>query len=285
MVYSVLGQCAVRVCLFIEVWAGNKSTLTRAAGSPGRGHYALRIALPRRSGGAPRNRAQPVAAHPPPLPPKLKKGVVRTWRLDLRSHVHKEALSKFIADVTIPRDVQHIHVHTSPRCTAFSRAQNFKQSKDLSTVANECLHGLKFARSVHGAVSKKRVRRGVTFSQSHEQSAGCSTTRALPHVSRSAWAGVGRGFPWAISPTTPRVTIRACAVKQPTTKRWTFETTSEQLYKVLKHHIKCPGCKGHKPVMSFKGQTKGYGTSASEVYTTYLGILVVACVEALFEAD
>ena len=146
-------------------------------------------------------------------------------------------LSKLSIDVTIPRDVQHTHVHTSPRCTAFSRAQNFKQSKDLSTVATECLHGLKFARSVHGAVSKKRVRRGVTFSQGHEQSAGCSTTRALPHVSRSAWAGVGRGFPWAISPTTPRVTIRACAVKQPTTKRWTFETTSEQLYKVLKHHI------------------------------------------------
>ena len=97
--------------------------------------------------------------------------------------------------------------------------------------------------------------------------------------------GWGEGFLGPSPPTTPRVTILACAAKQPTTKRWTFETTSEQLYKVLKHHIKCPGCKGHKPIMSFKGQTKGYGTRASEVYTTYLGILVVACVEALFEAD
>ena len=217
--------------LLIEVCASDSSNWSRCVAALG--GFALRISLPRQWRHARRVKMQRISPRRPNCVPKLERGKAVTWRLDLRSRTHVRAFSKLLRCFTPPGSVRHVHMHTSPRCTAFTSAQNFNQHHDLSTVSNDGLGMLSSARSFHSIYKRRAWPRSIVrASSSHELSAGSSTGRALRHctdpVLKSRFA---TEFPWAISRTTARTTIKACAAgfrdkrtQLPLQKRWTFET-------------------------------------------------------------
>ena len=218
--------------LLIEVCASDSSTWSRrVAALEG---FALRISLPRQWRRAKRATMTRISRRRPNSVPKLVRGKAVTWRLDLRSPTHVRAFSKWLRCFTPHGSVRHVHMHTSPRCTAFSAAQNFNQHRDLSAVSNDCLTMLSSARSFHSIYKRRAWPRSVVrASSSHELSAGSSTGRALRACSdpilKSRFA---TEFPWAVSRTTARTTIKACAAgfrdkrtPLPLQKRWAFETS------------------------------------------------------------
>ena len=221
----------------------------------------MRISLPRQWRRAKRAKMQRISLRCPNSVPKLVRGKAVTWRLDLRSPTHVRAFSKWLRCFTPPGSVRHVHLHTSPRCTAFSRAQNFNQHHDLSTVSNDCLAMLSSARSFHSIYKRRAWPRSIVrASSSHELSAGSSTGKALractDPILKSCFA---TEFPWAISHTTARTTIKACAAgfrdkrtQLPLQKRWTFETDLSLLRKVLENLRTCPGCANHVRCTQFK---------------------------------
>ena len=234
---------------------------------------------------------QRISPRRPNSVPKLGRGKAVTWRLDLRSRTHVRAFSKWLRCFTPPGSVRHVHMHTSPRCTAFTSAQNFNQHHDLSTVSNDGLGMLSSARSFH-SIYKRRAwpRFIVRASSSHELSAGSSTGRALRHctdpVLKSRFA---TEFPWAISRTTARTIIKACAAgfrdkrtQLPLLKRWTFETNLSLLRNVLEKLRTCPGCANHVRCMQFKDSTCHAVSclSCTERYPPKLGHMLALAVSA-----
>ena len=133
--------------LLIEVCASDSSNWSRIVAALG--GFALRISLPRQWRRAHKAKMPRISLRRPNSVPKLARGKAVTWRLDLRSTTHVRAFSTWLRSFTPPGLVRHVHMHTSPRCTAFSGAQNFNQHYDLSTVSNDCLAMLSSARSVH----------------------------------------------------------------------------------------------------------------------------------------
>ena len=248
--------------LLIEVCASDSSNWSRSVAALG--GFALRISLPRQWRRAKRAKMQRISLRHPNSVPKLARGKAVTWRLDLRSTTHVRAFSQWLRCFTPPGLVRHVHMHTSPRRTAFSGAQNFNQHYDLSTVSNVCLEMLSSARSFHSIYKRRAWPRSIVrASSSHESSAGSSTGRALlsctDPILKSRFA---TEFPWAISHTTARTTIKACAAgfrdkrtQLPLQKRWTFETDSSPLRKVLAKLRICPGCRNHIRCMQFKDST------------------------------
>ena len=224
----------------------------------------MRISLPRQWRRAKSAKMQRTSPRRPNSVPKLVRGKAVAWRLDLRAATHVRAFSKWLRCFTPPASVRHVHMHTSPRCTAFSSAQNFNQHHDLSTVSNECLAMLSSVRSFHSTYKRRAwPPSSVRASSSHELSAGSSTGRALRACTDvTLKARFAAGFPWAVSLKTPRIVIQACAAglrdkrtQLPVQKRWTFETDSSPLRKVLAKLRICPGCRNHIRCMQFKDST------------------------------
>ena len=245
--------------LLIEVCASDSSHWSRCVAALG--GFALRISLPRQWRRAKNAKMQRMSPRRPSSVPKLARGKVVTWRLDLRSTAHVRAFAKWLRSFTPPGSVRHVHMHTSPPCTAFSPAQNFNQHHDLSTVSNACLGMLSSARSFHGNYKRRAWPRSIVrASSSHESSAGSSTGRALRACTDPTLKSrIATDFPWAISHTTARTTINGCAAglrdkrtQLPIRKRWTFETASSPLRKVLHKLRKCPDCAKHVRCMHFK---------------------------------
>jgi len=275
--------------LLIEVCASDSSHWSRCVAALG--GFALRISLPRQWRRAKNAKMQRMSPRRPSSVPKLARGKVVTWRLDLRSTTHVRAFAKWLRSFTPPGSVRHVHMHTSPPCTAFSPAQNFNQHHDLSTVSNACLGMLSSARSFH-SIYKRRAwpPSMVRASSSHELSAGSSTGRALRACTDAILkARFAAGFPWAVSLKTPRIVIQACAAglrdkrtQLPVQKRWTFETDLSPLQKVLKKLCACPGCAKHVRCMQFKdsGCEAVSDLKCTERYPPKLGRMLALAVSA-----
>ena len=276
----------------IEVCASDSSNWSRCIAAQ-RG-YALRISLPRQWRYAKRAKMPRSSPRRPNRIPKLARGKAATWRLDLRSTTHVRAFSKWLRCFTPPSSVRHVHMHTSPPCTAFSSAQNFNQLTDLSTVSNACLGILSSARLFHSIYKRRAWPRSIVrASSSHELSAGSSTGRALractDPILKSRFT---TEFPWAINRTTGRTTIKACAAgsrdkrtQLPLQKRWTFETGLSPLQKVLKTMRACPGCAKHARCMRWKDSTCDAISSlkSTECYPPKLGRMLALAVSAQSE--
>ena len=234
---------------------------------------------------------QSISPRRPNSAPKLVRGKAVTWRLDLRSPKHVRALFQWLRCFAPPGSVRHVHMHTSPRCTGFSVAQNFNQRRDLSTVSNECLAMLRACRSFHSIYKRRAWPRSIArASSSHELSAGSSTGRALRActgpIQKSSFA---TEFPWAIDRTTARTAIQACAAgfrdkrtQLPLKKRWTFETDLSPLRKVLEKLRACPGCANHVRCMRFKDSTFDAVSDlkCTERYPPMLGRMLALAVSA-----
>ena len=278
--------------LLIEVCASDSSNWSRFVAA--QGGFALRISLPRQWRRAKSAKMQRTSPRRPNSVPKLVRGKAVTWRLDLRAATHVRAFSKWLRCFTPPASVRHVHMHTSPRCTAFSSAQNFNQHNDLSTVSNECLAMLSSARSFH-SIYKRRAwpPSMVRASSSHELSAGSSTGRALRACTDAILkARFAAGFPWAVSLKTPRIVIQACAAgfrdkrtQLPLQKRWTFETDLSPLQKVLKKLCACPGCAKHARCMQFQDSACDAISrlKSTERYPPKLGRMLALAVSAQSE--
>ena len=275
--------------LLIEVCASESSNWSRCvAALEG---FVLRISLPRQWRRANKAEKTCISVRHPNSAPKLARGKAITWRLDLRSPTHAQAFSTWLCCFTPPGSVRHVHMHTSPRCTAFSPAQNFNQRHDLSTVSNECLAMLRACRLFHSIYKQRAWPRSIVrASSSHESSAGSSTGRALRACSDPILKShIATEFPWAISRTTARTTIRACAAgfrdkrtQLPLQKRWTFETDSSSLRVVLEELRMCPGCAKHIRCMQFKDNTSDAVSNlkCTERYPPKLGHILALAVSA-----
>lgn len=250
----------------------------------------MRISLPRQWRRAKTAKMQRTSPRPPNSAPKLVRGKAVTWRLDMRSPKHVRAFSKWLRCFAPPGSVQHVHMHTSPRCTAFSAAQNLNQHRDLSTVSNDCLAMLSSVRSFHAIYKRRAWPRSIArASSSHELSAGSSTGRALractDPILKSRFT---TEFPWAISHTTARTAIKACAAgfrdkrtQLPLKKRWTFETDLTPLRKVLEKLRTCPGCPLHVRCMKFKDSDDAVSDMKStERYPPMLARMLALAVSA-----
>ena len=181
-------------------------------------------------------------------------------------------------------------MHTYHSCTAFSAAQNLNQHRDLSTVSNDCLAMLSSVRSFHSIYKRRAWPRSIArASSSHELSAGSSTGRALractDPILKSRFT---TEFPWAISHTTARTAIKACAAgfrdkrtQLPLQKRWTFETDLTPLRKVLEKLRTCPGCPLHVRCMKFKDSDDAVSDMKStERYPPMLARMLALAVSA-----
>ena len=173
----------------------------------------MRVALPRRNDQK-SGQERPVSPRPPPVPPDLKRGECVEWRLDLRSETHQQALLELVLNISIPVNVKLAHLHTSPRCTFASKMMNIAESQgaDLEPRMREGIVVLRFCRELHQVWRQRRFRSGVQASASHEQSAGCSTARALRLLPSSFTQGIDKSFPLAIASKAPRFVVRACSV-------------------------------------------------------------------------
>ena len=108
--------------LLIEVCASDSSHWSRCVAALG--GFALRISLPRQWRRPKNAKMQRISSRHASSVPKLARGKAVTWRLDLRSTAHARAFAKWLRSFTPPGSVRHVHMHTSPPCTAFSPAQN-----------------------------------------------------------------------------------------------------------------------------------------------------------------
>ena len=103
--------------LLIEVCASDSSHWSRCVAALG--GFALRVSLPRQWRRAKNAKMQRMSPRRPNSVPKLARGKAVTWRLDLRSTAHVRAFAKWLRSFTPPGSVRHMHMHTSPPCTAF----------------------------------------------------------------------------------------------------------------------------------------------------------------------
>jgi hypothetical protein len=287
------GSCvsALRLAptLLIEVCVSDSSSWSRHVAALG--GFALRICLPRQWRRARRGKMPGCSRRRPNRAPKLARGKAVIWRLDLRSPKHVRAFSKWLRCFAPPGSVRHAHMHTSPRCTAFSTVQNLNQRRcDLSTISSDCLAMLRACRSFHSVYKHRAWPQSIRASSSHESSAGSSTGRALractDPILKSCFAAE---FPWAVGRMTARTTIKACAAgfrdkrtQLPLKKRWTFETDLSPLRKVLEKLRACPGCPNHVLCMHFKGSTFDAvpNLKCTERYPPKLGRMLALAVSA-----
>ncbi len=65
----------------------------------------------------------------PPEPPRLEKGKIPTWRLNLDDPRREAKLNDWITTVRMPKDVDVALHHTSPRCAGLSSALRLRQGE------------------------------------------------------------------------------------------------------------------------------------------------------------
>ena len=233
--------------------------------------YALRISAPRRLEKALTKQSKKLpkpTTKPPNEPPKLRAGKVVTWRIDLRISAHRKRFTQFIEELSIPKKVSIVHMHSSPPCGRASSLTpwNEKMQAAFQETSEEFLQRLTWVRAVHKAFHRSCQKLQIQHTGSHEQSARCR----LQFVSNTK-----KGWPWALNARAaqPRAkstaVVHGCALGLRVQKKWRFESNNEAMIKVLKQ-IVCPGCQTHELIVAQKGR-KGCGTKNSEKYPSLLG--------------
>lgn len=287
---NAAGIDACGVVFLVELFANTSSAFTREVAA--RGGYSVRVCLPRsrtrrkgvQRGGTSTKRGRYLRKRTRP-PPTLVRGRSYTWPLNLSVPTQRQQLLDWLKEVVPPPGVTCFHLHSSPPCTGFSRTSYINVGRGHEEVvrasAADGVSFLSLCRAAHGIFQARKTRRLVYMSQSHEAAAGSTTRLALRLLPKTEHLGVRQGWPWAISPTLSRVTVRGCAVGlrtrdgTPCAKRWTFECSSSDLLKFLKMFRKCPGCGEHVRVLSERG-ARGSGASASAAYPPFLAAALTA---------
>ena len=193
----------------------------------------------------------------------------------------------------MPKQVDHVHLHSAPPCGRACQLVTINHSRGAAfkETAEEFLTRLLWARQQHKAFKTRCTSKSFSSSPSHEQSDTCR----LQYVKRSAEqprrfsARLGRkattkfkGWPWALSPSAARgkhksvATVHGCVVGMPVKKMWRFESDNAALLRLLQKVV-CPGCPSHMKLTSRKGEV-GYGTRNSERYPRLLGRLIAEAI-------
>ena len=271
-----------RATPFVLEWpCGSNSTITRHIAAAG--GLALRICAPERLERFFRHRRGSRAAAstaPPPDPPRLRRGRILIWRLDLRSAHHRDALLNFVDTLALPAYVSAAHSHSSPPCSRACGLSPLNKSMGnvLCETADDYMERLRWVRRVHRRFRDRCRHLRVSCTRSHEQSNSC----------RLSYVSASQGWPWAISrsaaslSSASTVVVYGCAVGlawkgKPVSKKWRFETDSRILLEVLAL-LRCPGCTDHQAICGVGGP----GTRFSERYPPLLG---AAIAQALLSAS
>ena len=273
--------------LVIELMCSDNSQFAKAMKAyANQQSYALRIALPRRSSAAKISVQQPVARHAPPDPPALQAGRVVTWRLDLRSEAHSEALLKYMREVQLPADVMAAHLHSAPPCTWVSKGQTINFAKGYSLVPQFRTGAtlLALSRKIIEIWRHQQVGEGVAITASHEQSARSTLAVPFKVLSKRELLGIGPGYPWGISESCAKnssTIVNGTAVGLMSdgllvNKKWRIETDNDLLLQVLKSFSK----KGTKKCIGVWGERNrpGAGARSTEKYPKFLAHLMCAAI-------
>ena len=287
---NAAGIDARGVVFLVELFANTSSAFTREVAA--RGGYSVRVCLPRsrtrrkgvRRRGTSTKRGRYLRKRTRP-PPTLVRGRSYTWPLNLSVPTQRQQLLDWLKEVVPPPGVTCFHLHSSPPCTGFSRTGYINVARGhVEAVRASAADGVSFlslSRAAHGVFKARKMRPLVRISQTHEAAAGATAKLALRLLPTTAHLGVRQEWPWAISPTMSRVTVRGCAVGlrdrdgTPCAKRWTFECSSGDVLRVLQMFRKCPGCREHVNVLS-ETCARGYGASASAAYPPLLAAALTA---------
>ena len=246
----------------IEAWADPSSTWSVQNAAVG--GASLRLVKPR-------NRQD---NYLPGRCPELIKGRVVQWEIDLHTPAGSKAYLRYLRAFRLAPGTLRAHHHTSPMCTSTNSLRVVNESKGVSRSVyakwKTYDKALSLARKAHRVFRRNRhIPRSST--QSHELARG-STSRLT------------RGFPWAITRKTRRLSVSGCVVglwgrhpkirgrQAPCCKAWTFESDNHKLLKHLSHFV-CP----QRHVRSYvcSGGGKYYmGAEASAHYPSPLGLLL-----------
>ena len=192
---------------FVEVCASRTSMSARhVAALGGASLRIVKMAIgPRRGRGRPRLLRNKRGASRPRkcydlAPPELCAGRVVNWELDADNPVHMRALGSFLRSLRLVPGTSRCHLHTSPPCAPFSKAQWWNVARGLyrrDWRAAGVLR-LRLMRRLHAEVRRS----DVEWTSSHEQPQGSS----LSHVQGA------QDWPWALRRSASRQRVAGCAV-------------------------------------------------------------------------
>ena len=276
--------------LLIEFPASQHRTASQHVAN--RGGYALRLAAPRRLEAALKLKRKTVPApsvSEPAGPPKLVRGKAVTWRLDLRSRVHRARFARFIEDLPVPKCVGHVHLHSAPPCGRSCHLVNINYSRgaQFMETADEFCARLRWTRQQHIAFKRRCKHACFSSSASHEQADNCRLDYVAKTAGKTRCSSARRtgkvaraltGWPWALTPSGGRrgaksvATVHGCALGMPVLKKWRFESNHKPMVCIFRQLV-CPGCDLHQRITSWNGH-KGYGTRKAERYPSLLGRLM-----------
>ena len=213
------------------------------------------------------------ASAPAPAP-RLKRGKVVTWKLDLNRLQHRSVLNAFLKKARMVPGTRRLHFHSSPWCAKTSSIQRiFARTPGWAPVA------LRWARAAHCAFRANKLEEELK-SATHEQP-------------QRATAGSSRTWPWAIHRWTRRVPVAGCMVglcgdvgdgrgELPVCKTWCIEAQRDITLRSLLQ-FRCPGGHARNYVLSEAGR-RGIGAEASGHYPLPFGFALamsVSPVEAM----
>ena len=236
----------------VAALGGASLRIVKMAIGPRRGRGRPKLLRNKRGAGRPR-KCYDLA------PPELCAGHVVNWELDADNPVHMRALGSFLRSLRPVPGTSRCHLHTSPPCAPFSKAQWWNVARGLykrDWRAAGVLR-LRLMRRLHAEVRRS----DVEWTSSHEQPQGSS----LSHVQGA------QDWPWALRRSASRQRVAGCAVGLRCAsgfsgKAWLFESDSTALLSVLRLFELCPG--GHVHVRM--------PTCCTECYPQRLGALFAA---------